>query len=276
MIILIEGLMMPKIGLIQMTSSTNVENNLKFVEQAMQQAYEEEVSLVSLPENFACMGLNDDKFRIAEQYGQGPIQEKISQLAKRFKLWVIAGTIPIKTAGRKVRSTSIVFDNQGQQVARYDKIHLFDVQVSEKESHKESSDIEAGQDLVVVETPVGKVGLTVCYDLRFSELYQKLLFKGAELFSVPSAFTAVTGKAHWELLLRARAVENLCFVLAANQAGHHENGRDTHGHSMVIEPWGKIMAEKKIGNGLITTDIDLQRLYQLREQFPCIEHHVLK
>jgi predicted amidohydrolase len=268
--------MMPKIGLIQMTSSTSVESNLMFVEQAMQQAYEEEVSLVSLPENFACMGFNDDKFRIAEHYGQGPIQEKISQLARRFKLWVIAGTIPIKTAGAKVRSTSIVFDSHGQQVARYDKIHLFDVRVSEIEAHKESTDVEAGHDLVVVETPVGKVGLTVCYDLRFSELYQKLLFKGAELFSVPSAFTAVTGKAHWELLLRARAVENLCFVLAVNQAGHHENGRDTYGHSMVIEPWGKILVEKKIGNGLITTNVDLQRLHQLREQFPCIDHHVLK
>ncbi len=267
---------MQKVGLIQMTSSSKVEENLEFIEKMMKQAHEESASLVSLPENFACMGVNDDKFRIAEYYDQGPIQEKISQLAKQFNLWVIAGTIPIKTAGRKVRSASIIFDNKGKKVARYDKIHLFDVQVSDKESHRESNDIEAGQDLIVVETPVGKIGLTVCYDLRFSELYQKLLFKGAELFSVPSAFTAVTGQAHWEILLRTRAVENLCFVLAANQAGHHENGRDTYGHSMIVEPWGKVIAEKKAGIGLVMADIDLQRLYQIREQFPCIEHHRLK
>jgi len=266
---------MQKVGLVQMTTSTKVADNLEFVEKMMMQAHEESVSLVSLPENFACMGINDDKFRIAETYGQGPIQEKISQLAMRFNLWVIAGTLPIKTSGRKVRSTSIVFDNKGQHVARYDKIHLFDVRVSEKEAHKESSDIEPGQEIVVVDTPVGKIGLTVCYDLRFAELYQQLLFKGAELFTVPSAFTSVTGQAHWELLLRARAVENLCFVLAANQCGHHENGRDTYGHSMVVEPWGKVVAKKTTGVGLVTADIDLQRLSQLREQFPCIEHHVL-
>lgn len=267
---------MQKVGLIQMTSSTKVEENLACVEQMMLQAHEESAALVSLPENFACMGINDDKFRISEAYGQGPIQEKISQLAKRFNLWVIAGTIPIKTLGRRVRSSSIVFDNKGQQVTRYDKIHLFDVRVSENEAHQESSDIEPGQDLVVVDTPVGKIGLTVCYDLRFAELYQQLLFKGAELFSVPSAFTVVTGEAHWELLLRARAVENLCFVLAANQTGHHENKRDTFGHSMIVEPWGTIMAQKETGMGLVIADIDLNRLQQLRKQFPCIEHHVLK
>ncbi|RUR13886.1 carbon-nitrogen hydrolase family protein [Legionella sp. km772] len=267
---------MQKVGLIQMTSSTKVEENLAFVEKMMMQAHQESLSLVSLPENFACMGINDDKFRVAETYGQGPIQEKMSQFAKRFNLWIIAGTVPIKTSGRKVRSTSIVFDNKGQHVTRYDKIHLFDVRVSDREAHKESNDIEPGKDVVVVDTPVGKIGLTVCYDLRFAELYQKLLFKGAEIFSVPSAFTAITGHAHWELLLRARAVENLSFVLAANQCGHHENGRDTYGHSMVVEPWGKIVAQKKTGIGLITADIDLQRLKQLREQFPCIEHHVLK
>ena len=266
---------MVKVGLIQMTSSTKLEDNLEFVEKMMMEAHEESVNLVSLPENFACMGINDDKFRIAETYGHGPIQEKISQLAKRFNLWVIAGTIPTKTAGRKVRSTSIVFDNTGQHVARYDKIHLFDVRVSDKESHKESRDIEPGLELVVVDTPVGKIGLTVCYDLRFAELYQQLLFKGAQLFSVPSAFTAVTGQAHWELLLRARAIENLCYVLAADQVGHHENGRETYGHSMIVEPWGKILAEKKNQKGLVIAEIDLARLTHLREQFPCVEHHVL-
>lgn len=149
------------------------------------------------------------------------------------------------------------------------------MRVSDKEAHEESASIERGEEVVVVETPIGNVGLTVCYDLRFSELYQKLLFKGAEIFSVPSAFTAITGQAHWELLLRARAVENLCFVLGANQAGHHENGRDTYGHSMIVEPWGTVMAQQPTGVGLVTADIDLQRLRQLRQQFPCNEHHIL-
>jgi nitrilase len=245
------------------------------VEQMMVRAHEEGVDLVLLPENFASMGVNNGAFQVAEVYGQGPIQLKLSQLARRYNVWVIAGTMPIKTSGTKVRATSIVFDNKGLSVARYDKIHLFDVRVSANEAHQESSTVERGDQLVVVDTPVGKIGLTVCYDLRFPELFQKLLFKGAELFTVPSAFTAVTGQAHWELLLRARAVENLSFVLAANQWGHHENGRHTFGHSMVVEPWGSIIAQKKTETGLLTADIDLQRLHQLRQQFPCVEHHVL-
>jgi deaminated glutathione amidase len=266
---------MGKVGLIQMVSSTHVAENLDFLEQALIKAHEERVSLVVLPENFVCMGFNDEKFRIAEPYGQGPIQDKLSQLAKKFRLWIVAGTLPIKTSGTRVRASSIVFDEQGVHVARYDKIHLFDVRISDKEAHQESLTIEPGNELVVVDTPIGKLGLSVCYDLRFAALYQKLVYKGAQLFTVPSAFTAATGQAHWELLLRARAVENLCFVLAANQCGHHENGRHTYGHSMIVEPWGSIMEQKKTGTGLLTADIDLKRLHQLRHQFPCIDHHVL-
>lgn len=266
---------MQKVGLVQMTSSTKIAENLKFVEQMLIQANEQEVALVVLPENFACMGFKDEKLRSAETYGQGPIQEKISQLAKQLNLWIIAGTIPLKTGGNRVRAASLVFDNKGIQVARYDKIHLFDVQVSDKEAHQESAIIEPGEEVVVVDTPVGKIGLTVCYDLRFAELYQQLLFKEAELFTVPSAFTAVTGQAHWEVLLRARAVENLCFVLGANQYGQHENGRETYGHSMIIEPWGAILAEKKRGAGLLTATIGLDQVHQLRKKFPCVDHHIL-
>lgn len=266
---------MSRVGLIQMRSSTKVIENLAYVERMMAKACEEGVSLVVLPENFAFMGFKEDKLSVAEVYGQGPIQQKISELAKHFRLWVIAGTMPIKTAGSKVRSACMVYDDKGSQAARYDKIHLFDVRVSDREAHEESATVERGDEVVVVHTPVGAVGLTVCYDLRFPELYRQLLFKGAELLSVPSAFTALTGMAHWELLLRARAVENLCFVIAANQWGHHENGRDTFGHSMVIEPWGSIVAEQEMGTGLLTADIDLKRLQQLRQQFPCVQHHVL-
>ncbi len=267
---------MSKVALVQMTSSATVNDNLEQVELFIAEAHENEVDLIVLPENFAFMGMNEkDKLQVAEVEGQGPIQEKISSLAKKMGLWIIAGTIPLKGTGTKVCASSLVFDDQGLVAARYDKIHLFDVRVSEKEAHQESSTIIKGNDLVVVQTPVGAIGLTVCYDLRFSELYQKLLLKGAELFTVPSAFTAATGMAHWEVLLRARAIENLCYVLAPNQNGQHVNGRHTYGHSMAIEPWGKVLAQKELGSGLVIVDIDLQRLHQLRRQFPCVDHHVL-
>nr|UQM69618.1 nitrilase [Legionella moravica] len=267
---------MNRVALVQMVSSSRVDENLRHVEQFMLQARSEGAELIVLPENFAFMGLKEtDKLAIAESYGEGPIQDKISQLAKKTGLWVVAGTIPVKGSGTKVRASSIVFDDQGKHVARYDKIHLFDVRVSEQEAHQESSTIERGHSVVVLDTPVGTIGLTVCYDLRFPELYQQLLLKGAQIFTVPSAFTAVTGLAHWEVLLRARAIEYLCYVLAPNQGGQHENGRQTYGHSMVIEPWGKILSQKQVGAGMITADIDLQRLEQLRRHFPCVDHHVL-
>lgn len=270
------GKRMNRVALVQMVSSTKIADNLQLIEQYLIQAREQEASLVILPENFAFMGMNEqEKLRIAEHYGQGPIQQKISELARDLGLWVIAGTIPLKSMGSKVRASCIVYDDEGLNAARYDKIHLFDVRVSEQEKHQESLTIEAGKDIALVDTPVGKVGLTVCYDLRFPELYQYLMQRGAQLFSVPSAFTAITGAAHWEVLLRARAIENLCYVLAPNQGGIHENGRHTYGHSMVVEPWGKVLAQKEEGQGLILADIDLERLLQLRRQFPCVEHHVL-
>lgn len=267
---------MARVALIQMVSSAKVEDNLQQVEHYLILAKEEQAELAVLPENFAFMGISEtDKHQVAEHYGQGPIQQKISQLAKKLGLWVIAGTIPLKSMGTKVRASCIVYDDKGLSVARYDKIHLFDVRVSEQEAHQESISIERGNELVVVDTPVGIIGLTVCYDLRFPELYQQLLLKGAQIFTVPSAFTEVTGLAHWEILLRARAIENLSYVLAPNQGGQHENGRQTYGHSMVVEPWGKVVIQQEAGAGLVTADIDLQRLQQLRRHFPCVDHHVL-
>lgn len=268
--------MMPRVALVQMVSSADVADNLQQVERLMIQAKAEDVQLVLLPENFAFMGQHEtDKLSISEHYGQGPIQDKISQLAKKLGLWVIAGTIPLKGSGSKVRASCLVFDDQGLCVGRYDKIHLFDVAVSPQETYLESSTIERGHDFAVVDTPVGKIGLTVCYDLRFPELYHKLMSQGAELFTVPSAFTAITGLAHWEILLRARAIENLSYVLAANQGGRHENGRSTYGHSMVIGPWGEILAQHKVGAGVVIASIDLHTLHQLRKTFPTVDHHVL-
>lgn len=263
-------------GVIQMVSKASVKENLFQVEEWLKVAALQELQLVVLPENFAFMGKNDkDKYHIAETAGEGDIQRSLSLFAKKYRLWIIAGTMPIKGSGHRVRAANLVFDCQGQCVARYDKIHLFDVAVSSTEQHRESSTIEPGTKPVVVDTPIGRVGLTVCYDLRFPELYQQLLSEGAEIFSVPSAFTAITGALHWQVLLRARAIENMCYVLAANQGGIHENGRETYGYSMIIEPWGKIMACHEKGEGIITETIDLSHLHDLRQQFPCNEHHVL-
>ncbi|QDP73080.1 carbon-nitrogen hydrolase family protein [Legionella israelensis] len=267
---------MARIAIAQMTSLPRVEDNMTLVEQLIVQAHEQGAELIVLPENFALMGKKEtDKSDIAEVFGHGPIQDKISQLAKQFTIWVIAGTLPIKGEGRRVRASSLVYDQSGHCVARYDKIHLFDVRVSEHEAHKESSSIEPGNNVVVVDTPVGKIGLSVCYDLRFPELYQQLVLKGAELFTIPSAFTATTGLAHWEVLLKARAIENLSYVVAPNQSGEHENGRQTYGHSMIIDPWGRTLAELETEMGVLSADIDLNWLHKLRKQFPCNDHHVL-
>lgn len=267
---------MAQVALIQMVSSATIEDNLNQVERLLEDAVAQKASLVVLPENFAFMGLHEsDKTRCAEVFGAGPIQDALSQWAKTFGLWIVAGTIPIKGQGVKVRASCLVYDDKGLCAARYDKIHLFDVRVSEHEAHQESLAIERGHEIVVVDTPVGTLGLAVCYDVRFPELFHKLVMKGAQLITVPSAFTAVTGLAHWEVLLRARAIENLCYILASNQGGLHENGRQTFGHSMVVDPWGKVLAQREQGAGLITAPIDLRQLEQLRRQFPCLEHHVL-
>ncbi|KTC88698.1 carbon-nitrogen hydrolase family protein [Fluoribacter dumoffii] len=267
---------MARAALVQMVSSANTAENLQQAEQLLKQARDNEADLVLLPENFAFMGLHEqDKLAISEVYGVGPIQERLSRLAKELRLWVIAGTIPLKSNGSKVRASCLVYDDQGKCAARYDKIHLFDVKVSSGEAYQESMSIERGHDLALVETPIGKIGLTVCYDLRFPELYQLLMLEGAQLFTVPSAFTAVTGLAHWEILLRARAIENLCYVLAANQGGQHENGRSTFGHSMIIDPWGRILTQKEKGPGIVVADIDLHNQKELRQNFPCLDHHVL-
>lgn len=264
-------------SVVQMVSSSQINSNLTSLTFYFSKAQKAGSKLIVLPENVAFMGKQEtDKLVIAEIYGEGEIQETISNYAKQYKIWVIAGTLPLRGRDDKVRSSCLVYDDEGKCVARYDKIHLFDVRLSKEESYQESSTVESGDKVVVVDTPIGRVGLSVCYDLRFPELYRQLLLEGAEVFAIPSAFTAVTGAAHWDILCRARAVENLCYVLAANQCGIHDNGRHTYGHSMIIDPWGGVIAEQQRETGVVSADIDLLRLRQLREMFPCNEHHVLK
>lgn len=269
---------MAKAAVIQLVSNQVVEHNLTRVNYLLAQLSQEQgVSLVVLPENFAFMGAHEqDKLTVAETFGAGPIQESLATMAMKYHCWIVAGTIPLRgVSADHVRAASLVFDDGGQCVARYDKIHLFDVCVSEEEHYAESSTIEPGDQIVVVDTPVGRLGLSVCYDVRFSELYRQLVLKGAELFTVPAAFTATTGLAHWEILLRARAIENLCYILAPNQGGIHSRGRHTYGHSMIVEPWGSVLGELDQGEGFVVAEIDLFRLHDRRKHFPCNDHHLL-
>jgi predicted amidohydrolase len=268
---------MPYAAAIQMTSTPDVSANLAAARQLLERARQQGASLAALPENFAIMGRQEaDKLAVAEPMGEGPIQAFLSRCASELGLWIIGGTIPIEVADQpgKVAAASLVFDERGRCVNRYDKIHLFDVDIPEREEHyRESATIAAGQHPVVVSTPIGHVGLAVCYDIRFPELFRVLLQLGAEVLSLPSAFTAPTGRAHWELLLRARAVENLSYVLAPAQSGMHQNGRETWGESMIVDPWGRVLSRvEQAGPGLAVAEIDRTLQQDLRVRFPATSH----
>jgi len=259
-----------------MTSSADVEANLAEARRLIAEAATEGARLVVLPENFALMaGSRDALLGCGEADGEGPIQDAMADAAKSHGVWLVAGTIPLRSGREKVWAASIVYDEDGHRVARYDKIHLFDASLTGGENHSESRSIEAGTELVVVDTPAGRLGLSVCYDLRFPELYRGLLAAGAQIISIPSAFTAFTGRAHWESLVRARAIENLVYVIAAAQVGQHAKGRETYGHSMIVDPWGEVLTQLPQGSGVVRAECDLSRLAQLRMQLPSTEHRRL-
>jgi nitrilase len=234
--------------------------------------------LVVLPENFAIMGMKEqDKVKIREPDGRGPIQDFLAEQAARNRLWLVGGTIPLAAeAPDKVRAACLVYDARGERVARYDKIHLFDVElVSSNERYAESETIEHGEQAVVIDTPVGRLGLAICYDLRFPELFRKLQQDGAQIFTLPSAFTAITGRAHWEPMLRSRAIENLSYLIASAQGGYHLNGRETHGHSMIVDPWGAVLDVLPSGSGVVIAEIDLGAVSRTRRHFPALSHRRL-
>jgi len=264
---------------IQMASSPNVNSNLIEAERLIVEAVKKGAKLVALPENFALMG-NDasDKIKHREQEGQGVIQDFLSKTAKKYAVWIVAGTLPIADPAneQKVFAACLVYNAEGKTVARYDKMHLFDVKVPDtNEEYKESNTISKGDKPLVVDTPFGKIGIAICYDLRFPEFFRSPINQGVDIFIIPSAFTEKTGAAHWELLLRARAVENLCYVIAPNQGGFHINGRQTYGHSMVVDPWGSVLDCHIRDSGFAIADIDLPRLYKTRESFPVLQHRQL-
>jgi nitrilase len=269
---------MHRFATIQMASGSNVTANLNEAARLISEAVDMEAKLIILPENFALMAMHPtDTVNIREKPGSGPIQDFLSQQAARSNIWLVGGTLPIATNNPlKFRAACLVFDNTGECVGRYDKIHLFDVTTTPDEHYCESKTIESGDQVVVVDTPYGRLGLAVCYDLRFPELFRCMLNQGVEVFAIPSAFTAVTGKAHWEVLVRARAIENLCYVIAANQGGYHVNGRETYGDSMIIDPWGVVLTRLNQGAGVICADIDLKKQANLRDRFPTHKHRKIQ
>jgi nitrilase len=269
----------PIAAVIQMTSSHLLATNLEQAHHLLQLAAAQGARLVILPEMWATMTLQPlDKLDCAESFGDGPIQSFLQHQAKTLGLWIVGGTIPLKTTDpRKIRAACLVFNDQGECVARYDKIHLFDASVHPgREDYQESAITEPGDDIVALDTPIGKLGLAVCYDIRFPELFRSLVQLQVEVFAVPAAFTLTTGKAHWRILMRARAIENFCYVLGADQWGQHDTGRQTFGGSCIIEPWGEVLKELDSGIGVISAPIDLEALYELRTRMPVIQHRKLK
>jgi deaminated glutathione amidase len=265
---------MTRLAAIQMISTPSVSANIERARDLIGQAAAASAQLVLLPEYWAIMGLSDaDKVSHAEPAGAGPIQQFMAGVAREHRLWLIGGTLPLASGqAGKVNNTTLVYDPQGQQVARYDKIHLFGF-TKGAESYDEARTIVPGSAVGSFEAPFGRVGLSVCYDLRFPELYRAM--GPCALIVVPAAFTHTTGLAHWEVLLRARAIENQCYVLAAAQGGLHQNGRRTWGHSMLIDPWGAILAVKDEGEGVIEGKIDLQLIDSVRASLPALQHRTL-
>ena len=263
-----------RVAALQMVSTPRVEENLKTAAGLVAQAVAQGAQLVALPEYFPIMGLSDaDKFAVREVDGQGAIQDFLAATARKHGIWLVGGSLPLVAAeAGKVLNSCLVFDPRGERVARYDKIHLFGFQKG-AERYNESATIEAGSQPVVFDAPCGRVGVSICYDIRFPELYRA---QGAvDLQIIPAAFTETTGRAHWEILLRARAIENQCYVLAVAQGGKHENGRETHGNSMLIDPWGIILDRLPKGPGVVVGDVDHARIADVRASLPALKHRVM-
>ncbi len=263
-----------RIAAIQMVSGPEVAGNLEVAGRLIDAAAARGAQLVALPEYFGILGMKDtDKVAVREVEGDGPIQSFLSAAAKKHGIWIVGGSAPLVASDPgKVRNTSLVYDAEGKQVARYDKIHLFGFQMGEEQYH-EARTIEPGNTPVTVDTPFGRLGLSICYDLRFPELYRAM--KDVDIILVPSAFTETTGRAHWETLLRARAIENLAYVLAPAQGGRHPNGRDTHGDSMIIDPWGAVLDRLPHGPGVVMADVNLERMRGLRRNLPALNHRTM-
>lgn len=263
-----------RIAAIQMASGPDVEANLREAGHLISQAAARGARLAALPEHFAILGMDErDKVQVREEQGRGPIQDFLSATARRHGIWLVGGSVPlVASTADRVRNSTLVYDPRGKPVARYDKIHLFGLEMG-RERFAEERTIEPGGEVVVVDAPFGRVGLSICYDVRFPELYRAM--GAVDLIVVPSAFTETTGKAHWETLLRARAIENLCYVLAPAQGGWHANGRETHGDSMIVDPWGVVLDRLGRGSGVVLAGMNPAHTRRLRQSLPALSHRRL-
>jgi len=264
-----------KVAAIQMASSPSVASNLIEAERLIKIAVDQDAKVVVLPEYFSIMGNHDsDKVDVREEEGKGPVQKFLAKMAKKHKIWLIGGTVPLVSQFKdKIRNSCLVYNDKGEQVARYDKIHLFGLDLGAEHYHEENT-IAPGDNIIVVETPYGRIGLSVCYDLRFPELYRAM--GDVDMIVVPAAFTDTTGKAHWETLVRARAIENMCYVIAPAQGGYHLSGRETHGNTMIVDPWGVILDRLPRGSGVVLANINTKYQASLRTSLPALKHKIIK
>jgi deaminated glutathione amidase len=263
-----------RVAAVQLASGPSVAANLNEAKRLIAMAAKEGAKLVALPEYFAIMGMQDtDKVKVREEEGKGPIQQFLAETAKKHKIWLVGGSVPlVSSEASRVRNSCLVYDDKGKLVARYDKIHLFGFEMGD-EHYSEQRTIEPGREVKVIDTPFGRLGLSICYDLRFPELYRAM--KDVDIILVPSAFTETTGKAHWETLIRARAIENLAYVIAPAQGGYHLNGRETHGDSMIVDPWGVVLDRLPRGSGVVSAGINPEYLQRLRKSLPALAHRTL-
>ena len=264
-----------RVAAVQMASGPNIKGNLQEAGRLIELAAASGARIVALPEYFAIMGMKDtDKVAVREKPGDGPIQTFLAETAQKHGVWIIGGTIPLQASvPHKVRNATLVVDSEGKQVARYDKIHLFNLALG-AENYAEERTIEAGDQVVTFDSPYGRIGLSICYDLRFPELYRAM--GDVDIIVVPSAFTATTGKAHWEPMMRTRAIENLAYVLAPAQGGYHVNGRETHGDSMIVDPWGVILDRLPRGSGVVVAAVNPTYLKTVRQSLPALTHRTLR
>lgn len=267
-----------KLVAIQLNAQADWLHNRQQIADLLAQLPNERPCLVLLPENFACLGTTAEYQRIAEPLGAGPIQQQLADWARQWGIWLVAGSLPTRVADEaRLHTSSLVYAPDGTLQGHYHKLHLFDVDVADGHGqYRESASFAPGQRWQVVASPFGGLGLSICYDVRFPELYRQLRMAGAEVLLVPAAFTHVTGQAHWLALLRARAIENQCYVLAANQCGVHGGGRQTWGHSVIIDPWGQVLAEAGHESGLIHAELDPQFLNKIRGDMPVLNHARLR
>jgi nitrilase len=258
-----------------MTSTRDVRQNLEAARELIGSAAARGAKLVVLPENFSFLGPQDaDRLAAAEQPGRGPAQDFLAEQARTLGIWIVGGTIPIIAGYGRVHSRSLLLDPDGARVAEYDKIHLFDVSVPDAagETYRESATTVPGSAVTVAPTPFGRLGMIVCYDLRFPALFHRLGVTGMDILAVPAAFTVPTGRVHWQPLLQARAIESLSYVVASAQCGEHGGGRQTYGHSVILSPWGEVLGELPVGPGIVSVELDMIKLKEIRAKFPALEH----